>query len=291
VKEQDRHRIILRLLQERAIVSVADFGPFLGRSTATIRRDLAALASQGMLSRVRGGAVAVNPVLQADTAGRTPSNGDSAAAAQKRAIARVAAGLIRDDDSLILSAGTTTFALVEFLVHRRLDIMTNSLPIAANLLDTSENRLSMPGGIVFPDLKIVYSPLEEDATASFWASKMFLGCYGVNRGGVMEVDPVVAQAHVRLSKRAEQIIVLADSSKLNRNSSMIVLPLRSISMLITDDAAQESALEPFLRAGVHVIVASSVDALWRAPGSNYPVRSKSAMDERTSAEARMFSVT
>jgi DeoR family transcriptional regulator, ulaG and ulaABCDEF operon transcriptional repressor len=123
----------------------------------------------------------------------------------------------------------------------------------------------MAGGMVFRDPGIIYSPLEDDATATFWARKMFLGCYGVNSHGLMEVDPLVAQAHVRLSKRTEQMIVLADSSKLSRSSSMLVLPLRSISILITDDGAQDSLLEPIVRAGVNVVVASTLDDTTRSP--------------------------
>jgi DeoR family ulaG and ulaABCDEF operon transcriptional repressor len=264
VIEEERRRTILRLLQERSILSIAELNDISGRSLSTTRRDIGALAAQGKLLRVRGGAVAVN-AGRADAAGCLPAKTDHVAAARKRAIGRVAAALVGDDDSLIIAAGTTTLALVDFLAHRRLNVMTNSLSIAARLLATSENRVSMAGGMVFRDPSIIYSPLEDDATATFWARKMFLGCYGVNSHGLMELDPLVAQAHVRLSKRTEQMIVLADSSKLNRSSSMSVLPLRSISILITDDGAQDSLLEPILRAGVNVVVASTLDDTTRSP--------------------------
>jgi DeoR family ulaG and ulaABCDEF operon transcriptional repressor len=264
VIEEERRRTILRLLQERSILSIAELNDVSGRSLSTTRRDIGALAAQGKLLRVRGGAVAVN-AGRADAAGCLPAKSDHVAVARKRAIARVAAALVGDDDSLIIAAGTTTLALVDFLAHRRLSVMTNSLSIAARLLATSENRVSMAGGMVFRDPSIIYSPLEDDATATFWARKMFLGCYGVNSRGLMEVDPLVAQAHVRLSKRTEQVIVLADSSKLSRSSSMLVLPLRSISILITDDGAQDSLLEPIARAGVNVVVASTLDDTTRSP--------------------------
>jgi DeoR family ulaG and ulaABCDEF operon transcriptional repressor len=264
VIEEERRRTILRVLQERSIVSIAELNDISGRSLSTTRRDIGALAAQGKLLRVRGGAAAVN-AGRADAAGCLPAKSDQVAAARKRAIGRVAAALVGDSDSLIIAAGTTTLALVDFLAHRRLNVMTNSLSIAAKLLATSENRVSMAGGMVFRDPSIIYSPLEDDATATFWARKMFLGCYGVNSRGLMEVDPLVAQAHVRLSKRTEQVIVLADSSKLSRSSSMLVLPLRSISILITDDGAQDSLLEPIARAGVNVVVASTLDDTTRSP--------------------------
>jgi DeoR family ulaG and ulaABCDEF operon transcriptional repressor len=258
VIEEERRRTIIRLLEERAVVSVPEFNEILGRSRSTIRRDIDALAAQGKLLRVRGGAIAANPGM-AEAAGSLPVRSDQVAVARKRAIGQMAAALIGDEDSLIIAAGTTTLALVDFLAHRRLDIMTNSLAIAASLLATSQNRVSMTGGMIVRDPSIIYSPLEDDAAATFWARKMFLGCYGVNSHGLMELDPLVAQAHVRLCKRTEQLIVLADSSKLRRSSPMVVLPLTSISVLITDDGAQDLQLEPIARAGVKIVVAPSVD--------------------------------
>jgi DeoR family ulaG and ulaABCDEF operon transcriptional repressor len=71
----------------------------------------------------------------------------------------------------------------------------------------------------------------------------------------MEADPLIVQAEARLLKRTEQVIVMADSRKLSKHSSIVVLSLENISAFITDDAASESDLEPIRRAGVNVIVA------------------------------------
>jgi DeoR family ulaG and ulaABCDEF operon transcriptional repressor len=81
-----------------------------------------------------------------------------------------------------------------------------------------------------------------------------MGCYGINRHGVMEADPLIVQAEARLLKRTEQVIVMADSRKLSKHSSIIVLPLETVFAFITDDGARESDLEPIRRAGVNVIV-------------------------------------
>jgi DeoR family transcriptional regulator, ulaG and ulaABCDEF operon transcriptional repressor len=249
VLEAERHRMILRILEERSIVGVTDFVELLSSSDATVRRDIASLAEEGKLRRVRGGAEAINPRLQAHLVGMPFAMSEAVAVAQKRAIAKAASVLIDDNDS------TTTYALVEFLAIRQLDILTNSLPIVTRLLSTSRNRVSMPGGTVYREQNIILSPFEHDATAHFWARKAFVGCYGISRHGVMEADPLIVQAEARLLKRTEQVIVMADSRKLSKHSSIVVLSLENVSAFITDEGANESDLEPIRRAGVNVIVA------------------------------------
>lgn len=255
--EAERHRMILRLLEQRSIVGISDFVESLSISDATVRRDIAALAEVGKLRRVRGGAEAINPRLEAHLVGMPFTMSEEVAVAQKRAIAKAASGLIDDNDSIIIAGGTTTCALVEFLAVRQLDILTNSLPIVTKLVATSRNRVSVPGGTVYREQKIILSPFEHDATANFWARKAFVGCYGINRHGVMEADPLIVQAEVRLLKRTEQVIVMADSRKFNKHSSIVVLSLENISAFITDEGASESDLEPLRRAGVNVIVAGT----------------------------------
>ena len=225
-------------------------------SDATVRRDIAALAEQGKLRRVRGGAEAINPRLQAHLVGVPFAMSEEVAVPQKRAIAKAASDLIDDNDSIIIAGGTTTYALVEFLAHRQLDILTNSLPIVTQLVATSRNRVSMPGGTVYREQKIILSPFEHDATANFWARKAFVGCYGIEQvTGVMEADPLIVQAEARLLKRAEQVIVMADRRKLSKHSSIVVLSLENVFAFITDDGANAADLEPIRRAGVNVIVA------------------------------------
>ncbi len=235
-------------------MGVGEFVELLNSSDATIRRDIAALAEEGKLRRVRGGAEAINPRLEAHLVGMPFAMSEVVAVPQKRAIAKAASNLIDDHDSIIIAGGTTTYALVEFLALRQLDILTNSLPIVTQLVATSRNRVSMPGGTVYREQKIILSPFEHDATANFWARKAFVGCYGINRHGLMEADPLIVQAEARLLKRTEQVIVMADSRKLSKHSSIVVLSLANISAFITDDGASEADLEPIRRAGVNVIV-------------------------------------
>jgi DeoR family ulaG and ulaABCDEF operon transcriptional repressor len=254
--ERERHSLILKLVEERSIVSVGDLLDLLGASEATIRRDINTLAERGEVKRIRGGAEAVRPRHQPHLVGMPFALSQDISVPQKRAIARAAAELITAGESIIINGGTTTFALVEFLADHDLDILTNSFPIAAKLLATSRNRITLPGGTIYREQNIVLSPFSNDTIENFWGNKLFTGCYGLNRFGIMEADPLIVQAQTKLLKRTEDVIVMADSSKLRQKSAMIVTGLDRISTIITDDGAKPEELDVFKAAGIKVIVAS-----------------------------------
>jgi DeoR family ulaG and ulaABCDEF operon transcriptional repressor len=101
----------------------------------------------------------------------------------------------------------------------------------------------------------VLSPFDNDTIENFWGNKLFTGCYGLNRFGIMEADPLIVQAQTKLLKRTEHVVVMADSSKLRQKSAMIVTGLDRISTIVTDDGAQPEELEGFRSMGITVIVA------------------------------------
>lgn len=257
--EAERHRLIHKIVDERSIVSLSDLVDTLGVSEATVRRDINDMARRKEVQRIRGGVQSVTPRHETRLAGMPFGLSQSEAIVQKRAIARAAAALIENGDSIIITGGTTTLAMTEFLVNKTITILTNSLPIVTRLATTARNRVVIPGGTLYREQGIVLSPFEEDASTHFSANTLFCGCFGLNRFGLLETDPLVAQAEYRLIRRCEHLVVLADARKLRRQSSIVVAPLERVGTLITDDSAQEKELEPFRAAGIRVIVASAAD--------------------------------
>jgi DeoR family ulaG and ulaABCDEF operon transcriptional repressor len=146
--ETERHRIIRGLVEDRSVVAIAELVDLLEASEATIRRDIAAMADRGEVRRVRGGAEAIHPRHQTHLGARHFAVEEAVCFAEKRAIARAAAALIGDGDSVVINGGTTTYRMVEFLADRTLDILTNSFPIATELMRRSRNRITSPGGTI-----------------------------------------------------------------------------------------------------------------------------------------------
>ncbi len=258
--ERERQRLIHRTAEERSVVSVADLCELLGASEATIRRDIVSMAERGEVRRVRGGVEALEPRYQPHLVGTPLVFSRDVQAAQKRAIAREAVKLIRARDSVVIGAGSTTFCLAVLLEAMELDILTSSFPLAMHLVNNSRNRITLPGGTIYREQSIVLSPFESE-TARHFCGRLFLtSCFGLNRFGMMENDPLIARSQSVLMASAAEIVVLADSRKFRQHSSMIVMALSKLSRIITDDGARPEEIEQFRSAGIEVMVVPTEDA-------------------------------
>ncbi len=253
--EKERHRIILSAVQDRPVVTVAELVALTDSSEATIRRDIAALHVQKKLRRVRGGAESITPPQFVGLAGRPFSVNEAINAQQKRAIARAAVELCADGDAIIINGGTTTFQMVHPLASKRMQIFTNSFPIAEHLLKHSKNTIILSGGVIYREQNIILSPFDNDVTRNFYARRMFMGAQGLGPLGLMEADPLLIQAEQKLIGQADELVVLADSSKFRSRSSLILCPLDRITTVITDEGIPDSAAQMLEQAGVRVIAA------------------------------------
>jgi DeoR family ulaG and ulaABCDEF operon transcriptional repressor len=255
--EKERHRIILSAVQDRPVVTVVDLCSLTGASEATIRRDIAALHMAQKLRRVRGGAEAITPPQFVGLAGRPFAVNETMRIAEKQAIARAAVDLCEDGDSIIINGGTTTFQMVHPLASLRCQVFTNSFPIAEHLLRHSKNTIMLSGGTIYREQNIILSPFDNDVTRNFYAKRMFMGAQGLGPIGLMEADPLLIQAEQKLIGQADELVVLADSSKFERRSSLVLCPLSRITTVITDDAISDKAAAMLDAADVKLVVAQS----------------------------------
>lgn len=252
--ETERHRIILSAVQERPVLTVAEICALTDVSEATVRRDIATLHVQKKLRRVRGGAEAIAPPNFVGINARPFSLNESLHAPEKRAIAKAAVELCDDGDCIIINGGTTTFQMVHPLSTKRCQVFTNSFPIAEHLLKHSKNTVLLPAGAVYREQNIILSPFDEDGSRHFSARRMFMGCRGLGPLGLMEGDPLLAQAEQKLLNQAEELIVLTDSSKFAQRSSLLLCPLERIHTVITDDRIDDRSAQMLEAADVALIV-------------------------------------
>ncbi len=176
--ETERHRIILSAVQEKPVVTVADLCALTGVSEATVRRDIAQLHLAKKLRRVRGGAEAIAPPQYAGINARPFAVNQTVNVAEKRAIAQAAVELCQDGDAIIINGGTTTFQMVHPLTTKRLQVFTNSFPIAEHLLKQSKNTVLLPAGAIYREQNIILSPFDADGSSHFYAKRMFMGGRG-----------------------------------------------------------------------------------------------------------------
>lgn len=253
--ESERQRVILSAVQAKPVVTVAELVEMTGSSEATIRRDIATLHLQKKLRRVRGGAESLAPAPFVGLAGRPFAVNATHSIAQKRAIAQAAVDLCEDGEAIIVNGGTTTFQMVHPLAGRRLQIFTNSFPIAEYLLHHSRNTVLLPGGTIYREQNIILSPFDNDGTRNFQARRMFMSAAGIGPLGISEGDPLLIQSEEKLIRQAEELVVLVDATKFESRSSLIVRPLARIHTVITDDRVEGRHLRMLEEAGARVIVA------------------------------------
>jgi DeoR family ulaG and ulaABCDEF operon transcriptional repressor len=263
--EQQRHRLILDLLEERTFVRLQEFVDALDASPATIRRDIGKLAGEGRLQKIHGGAQLPDAAVRS-SAVQTPLRGSSFRVnlerhvAEKRAIAERAVALCQDGETILVNGGSSTFMMGEFLCRRDVNVLTNSFALAGVLLESGACRVTLPGGEIYRRQNIILSAFEEDLVHRYQARWMFMGTPAIGVHGVMESDPLLIQAEQKLLRQAEQLVVLADSSKIHARGQFQFCPLEEVDILITDAGIDADSRRLFEQAGIEVLVVEVGDS-------------------------------
>lgn len=251
MRQPQRHREIVRILDRQPLASVNDLCAALKASPATVRRDLKALAAEGHIRRIHGGA---EPAEAPGHLSGTPfSRNLLTKVSEKKAIARAAAGLCADGESIIMDAGSTTYFMCPHLKGRGVQVLSNSIPIAQDLIGDPSVRLHVPGGEIFREQNIILSPFANDGTSQYSATKMFLGAAAISAKGLLQTDTILIQAEQRLMERAEELIVVVDSSKFSADANLILCSLDCIDRLVTDTGINEASVAMLESAGIDVI--------------------------------------
>lgn len=247
---------ILEAMKPSGFVTYRDLEAMLDASPATIRRDLARLEAQGVIVRVHGGARLVDdppePVLR--LSGTPFDQSITQHLAAKEAIGRAAAALCEQGEGVMIDGGSTTLQMCPYLAGLDLQVLTNSLHIVNALLPQAGTKILLPSGAVFREQNIILAPAGEESMPRFHAPKLFMGAAAVGPQGAMQADVVLVAAERRLIERAEQVVLLVDSSKFQTSSGTIVCGLDEIDIVITDAGVDNQIREILEDAGIRLIV-------------------------------------
>jgi DeoR/GlpR family transcriptional regulator of sugar metabolism len=250
---EDRRQRILDLIETDGFGAVDDLSKRFDVSEMTIRRDLDALESEGLIKRVYGGA--------------TSNRGRSyeppfflrkrKLTAVKERIGRRAAELITGGDSVALDVGTTTLEIARHLDDRHnLTVVTPSLPVANLLAGQPDIRLILAGGIVRPRELSLVGHLAEHAFDELHVDKLFLGIAGIDfETGLTEFNMEDAQVKRAMLGSASECIVVADATKFGRTTFAAVAKLDSVDRIVTDESIRRETVDRLLDMDVEVILA------------------------------------
>ncbi|MGP3918175.1 DeoR/GlpR family DNA-binding transcription regulator [Nonomuraea sp. 10N515B] len=245
----ERLQFIMNALRAQDSVSVAELAAEHGVSEMTIRRDLDELAQQGVVRRVRGGALSL--LLR----GEEPPFGvrEREAVEAKRRIGAEAAALIADGEAVVLDGGTTALDVARALADRRLTVLPLALQAVSLLAAAPRVRLVLPGGEVRKGELNVMGPLTESSIKALRFDTAVIGCCGLSaEHGLTAHDlPEVAVKQAAIAA-ARRVIVVCDSGKFSRTAFGAVCPISRLDVVVTDSGIPREQRDALVAAGVAV---------------------------------------
>jgi len=254
---EERRWLIVEAIERNRRMTVQALTSYFGLSEVSIRRDLDYLARNGLIQRVHGGA---------EAAARSASSGVFEAralrnVAVKAAIAGEAVKLLRPGDRVLLDSGTTALAVARALPPELKDggdltVMTRSLAIASLLREARGIRLLVLGGLYANAFDTFIGPQVQRLLEDVHVDRLIIGADGVHSEAGLTTDNLLETDLFRtMAKRSEQVIVVADSSKVGTNRLQTILTFAEIDVFVTDAGLPDDVRERLREHDVDVVVA------------------------------------
>ena len=235
---EERRALLIEKLREDGYVQVTEIADELKISSATIRRDLTQLEEEGYCMRTRGGAVRSS---QSTTLELPYELKKQKFVVEKDKIAHEAIDLVENGDTLILDAGSTTYALAQLLSNKqRLTVVTNDLQIAISLASSPNIHLICTGGIARPHVFTLQGTEVVDFIKNLKVDKTFLGADAIHEdGSIGNVNIEEVAIKQAMMQAATTVILLADSSKFAIKGFAKVCDLNDVDVLVTDSGCPQ----------------------------------------------------
>jgi len=249
----ERTRRVLELLDEREAVTVTELSQIFAVSEVTIRHDLALLARQGLVARVRGGARALQRG-QSEVGFDVRLQVESDA---KRAIARAAAAMVSDGEAVALDSSTTAFYLALELRNRNeLVVITNGIRTASALADAPGVSVIVPGGEVRTAAMSIVGDFASSVLRNTRIGRGFFGARGISPDGLMDLNPDEVKIKREMAAVCERVVGVFDHTKWHRSALFTFVPTERIDAIVTDSAAPAELVEEWRARNVDVVTAT-----------------------------------
>jgi DeoR family transcriptional regulator, fructose operon transcriptional repressor len=249
MSSEKRKLLVINRLQEEPEVDIKQLAAELHVSEITVRRDLNELAKDGLLYRTHGGAMRVT-----EWAGPfTFANKAAVNAKAKEAIARRAASEIADGDILFMDCGSTVFHMCPFIKWKKIQVITNSLPVVS-ALQVGQAAVNLVGGEVDRNRQAVHGWMAGYHVQQYRATKAFLGVDGISAAGLFAHSEKEATMTLSMAAQSKRRYLLCDAGKLGWEHILRFAGLDLIDAVITDASARDCRF--LKKAGVAIIRAT-----------------------------------
>jgi len=243
----ERKKIILERLAEEGNVNVSSLAKQLGVTVVTARADLMSLEDEGLLVRTHGGAL---PAFHPQIAARSREDKEL-----KASIAKIAAAEVKDGDTIIISAGTTTALIAKYLLGKRdIHIVTNNTLLLTYARSNPQLRVTLIGGEFRSSEEGLVGPMAVAALDQFYVSKAFIGIDGASEkqgftAHLLENGDLVR----KMAEQADEIVVVSDSRKFGKPGFARILPFQEVDVLITDPNLTDEFKTILTNANVRIL--------------------------------------
>jgi DeoR/GlpR family transcriptional regulator of sugar metabolism len=251
----ERQKLIIRELEIKNKISVIDLALKLKVTPETIRKDLSTLETKKKLRRIHGGAIQYFGLIKEPHFNKKVGISHN----QKKLIGEAAATFIMDGETVVLDVGSTTLHIASSIKNvQNVTIVTNSLAAAEILNNRLENRLFdgkviVLGGTTNPLQRSISGSLTNMMLENFYFDKAFISCGGINKDGICDFNIDEAAASSIMIKKASQVFVVADSSKMNQRALFHIGSFSSIDYVITDSEMPNDWSKDAMVRGLHWI--------------------------------------
>jgi DeoR/GlpR family transcriptional regulator of sugar metabolism len=252
---KQRTDLIERHIREHKYADLHSLANRFGGSLSTVRRALDALESRGIVRRHHGGAslIETDPLSQEyDFLLRIQRQAD-----QKFAIAGLVAGHVEPGMTVMLDGGTTTYAVARLLAGKRVQVITNSLPVASLLGEVGHTETIVTGGSILGRLAVLVGPLCEASIAQVHADVAILGGTGITENGVWNNNALVIAAQRRMIAAAERTIFALDASKFGRKALSLTAPFGPTITVVTETRPAPEVVKAIATAGARLTLAAN----------------------------------
>lgn len=248
---EERRNRLLELVRERGFASLPELSRTLEVSESTIRRDLDHLEKTGAAKRTHGGVFYTGASPQMPPfEERAPNHWE-----KKKAIAEKAAELIEDGDTVLFDGGSTTYEVARRVVGRRLQVVTNSLPVANLFAADGAVDLVLVGGFVYPRTGVALGPYADAVLEQIHVRKTIMSVGGVTEQGFYNSNVLLVTTERAMIRAADEVIVVADSTKFGHPNLAFLAKLEDVHRVVVDHEIGAGWQAKMEAAGLKVTVA------------------------------------
>lgn len=254
VLPSERQKKILELLTTKDVVTIPELITEFNISIETVRRDLGILEKQGSIQKVYGGAKIKDSLFSEPTMESRMVN----KLLQKESIGKKCCEFVNDGDCIFIDSGSTTYHIAKYLMDKKnLTIITNSIPVVNELMNTDFEIIIIGGKIRHNERSVVtYDYIFNFSQLNI--QKSFICAGGITaENGVSDFNMQEAVTRKIIIERSKELFVAADSSKFGKDVTISIAPLHKINYIITDSYLSRTTANSFKKATTTLILAES----------------------------------